>query len=130
MAVPPPIAKQIQESTFRNAFTLLLSDRDSDRTVAAVADNAVQVSDKSGNTVRLDFDPSTGLISKATYKSVAMTGEPATVTETFSDYRSVNGIMRPQKAVIEQNGQKFAEVISTDIKINTGLTVEQLAQKP
>ncbi len=130
MAIPPPIAKQVQEGIFRNHYTLLLSDKNPDRTVAAVGDNAVQISDKSNNSVRADFDPSTGLLSKFTYKSIAMSGEPTTVTETYSDYRPVNGILRPQKMTIEQNGQKFADVTFTDTKINTGLTVEQISQKP
>jgi hypothetical protein len=132
MAIPPPIAKQVQEGLFRNYYTLLLSDKNPDRTVAAVADNAVQITDKSGNSVRADFDGdgSTGLLSKLTYKSIAMTGDPATVTEIYSDYRPVDGIMRAQKMTIEQNGQKFADVTFTDTKINSGLTVEQISQKP
>jgi hypothetical protein len=115
---------------FRSPYTLLLSDRNSERTVAGVDDNAVQITDKTGNAVRVDFDPATGLPSKLTYKSIAMSGEPSTVTEMLSDYRTFNGILRPQKITIEQNGQKFADVTYTDIKINTGLTVEQISQKP
>jgi hypothetical protein len=130
MAVPPPIAKQVQESLFRNPYTLLLSDKNPERTVAAVADNAVQISDKSGNSVRIDFDPSTGLPAKSTYRSVAMAGEPATVTESYSDYTDIAGIKRPRKITIEQNGQKFADVNIIDTQINTGLTVEQISQKP
>jgi zinc protease len=130
MAVPPPVAKQVQEALFRNMYTLLLSDRNQERTVAAVADNGVQITDKAGNSVRVDFDPATGLPAKSTYKSIAMTGEPATVTETFSDYGAVNGVMRPRKMVIEQNGQKFADVTYTDTKINSGITAEQISQKP
>jgi hypothetical protein len=130
MAIPPPIAKQVQEGLFRNPYTLLLSDRNPERTVAAVSENAVQITDKSGNSVRVDFDGSTGLPSKLTYKSIAMTGEPATVTEALSDYQPVGGIIRPRKLTIEQNGQKFADVTYTDTKINTGLTVEQISQKP
>jgi hypothetical protein len=130
MAVPPPVAKQVQGGMFRETFSLLLSDRDPERTIAAVGDNAIEISDKSGNSVRLDLDSATGRALKSTYRSVAMTGEPATVTETYSDFKEVAGVMLPHKSTIEQNGQKFGEVTIVDRKINTGLKVEDLAKKP
>jgi hypothetical protein len=130
MDVPPPVAKQVQGGIFRALPTLMLSDRNPERTVAAAGDSAVEISDKSGNSAKVDFDPSTGLPSKVSYKSVAMTGEPAAVAETLSNFRPINGVMLPQKSVVEQNGQKFADVTIIDSKINSGLTVEQLAKKP
>jgi zinc protease len=128
--IPPPVVKQVQGGIFRNHFTLYLSDRMPDRTVSAIGDNTVEISDKVGNSVRVDFDASTGLPLKLHHKSVAMAGEPAAVTETLSDYRSVAGIMFPHKTLIEQNGQKFGDATTVEIKVNTGQTVEQLSKQP
>jgi zinc protease len=130
MDVPPPVAKQIQGAMFRSIFGLYLSDRNPERTVTAAGDNSVEISDKSGNSVRIDLDPASGMPVKSHYKSVAMTGEPASVTETYSDFGDVAGIKVPQKVVVEQNGQKYGDVRITETKINSGLTVEQLAKKP
>jgi hypothetical protein len=129
MDMPPPVIKQMQGGMFRNPYTLLLSDRNPDRTIAATADNTVEISDKSGNSVRLEFDASTGLPSKAHYSQVGMAG-PTAMTDTFSDFRSVSGVMVPHKITIQQNGQKFADVTMKESRINSGLTVEQLSKKP
>jgi zinc protease len=128
--LPPPVARQIQGGLFRSPYTLYRSDTNPERTVAAAGDNSVDISDKSGNAVRIDFDPATGLPAKSHYKSVAMAGAPAEVTETYSDYKPVNGVMMPHKISIDQNGQPFGAVTVLESKSNTGLTVEQLSKKP
>jgi zinc protease len=130
MDVPPPVARQLQGSLFRSIFGLYLSDRNPERTISAVNDNSVAISDKSGNSVTIDLDPASGTPAKLHYKSVAMTGEPAAVTEIYSGFQAVDGIMLPQQITIEQNGQKFGSVKIVETKINSGQTVEQLAKKP
>jgi zinc protease len=129
MDMPPPMAKQIQSGLFRNPYTLFTSDRNPERTIAATGDNTVSISDKSGNSVRVDFDAATGLPSKLHYQSTGMTG-PAPMTDTYSDFRNVSGVMIPHKIVIEQNGQKFADVTLRESRTNSGQTVEQLSKKP
>jgi zinc protease len=128
-AVPPPVAKQMEGGMFRNPYTLFFSDRNPDRTIIASGENIVEISDKSGNSVRVEFDPATGLPSKTHYRQIGMAG-PAAMTDTYSDFRSVSGVMVPHKIAIEQNGQKFADVTLKESRINSGLTVEQLSKKP
>jgi zinc protease len=128
-ALPPPVVKQIQGEAFRRLYVLLLSDRDPERTVSAVNENTVEISNKSGDSVRLEFDPATGLPSKLFYQSPGMGGAPVQSTSTLSDFREVGGLRLPHKFVQEQGGQK-SEGTVTEIKINSGLTAEQLSKKP
>jgi hypothetical protein len=51
-------------------------------------------------------------------------------TQTFSDFHMVGGIMVAKKMVMEQSGQKIANVRITETKINSGQTIQQLAMKP
>ena len=44
--LPPPLIKQVKGELFREIFGLALSDRDADRTVNAVGDNELEISDK------------------------------------------------------------------------------------
>lgn len=130
MDLPPPIAKQLQAELFRNQFSLLLSDRMPDRTVSAVGESSVQISDKSGNTVKVDMDPASGQVVRATYRGQNMQGEVTENTAHYSDFRDVNGYKLPFKILIEQDGKKFAEGGITENKVNTGLKLEDLAKKP
>jgi zinc protease len=125
MPMSPEILKQVQMEIFRQFFSLLLSDRNPDRTVNATGVNRIEISDKTGHSVTLDLDPVSGLPIKQTYQQ---SGNP--VQETFSDWKDVDGIKLPFKIVIEQAGQKFADVAVTGWKLNSGLKAEDLSRKP
>ena len=124
-----PVIHQVQGEIFRNLFVLALSDRDPSRTVSAVGDGAVEISDKAGNRVKLVIDEKTGLPAKEVYQGGSM-GSPAVVEETLSDWRDVSGVKVPYKMAIEQGGHKAADVTVTDYKLNTGLKPEDLSKKP
>ncbi len=64
------------------------------------------------------------------YQSAGMGSGPATVTNTYADWREVSGLKLPHAFMIEQGGQKFADAKVTSWKVNTGLTVEELSKKP
>ncbi len=121
--MPPPVLKQAQGEIFRQWLTLILSDRDSSRTVNAVGPNAVEIS-AGGESVRVEFDDS-GLPARQIYKEGA-----ADVKEAYSDWRDVDGIKLPFKAAIEQNGKKMADVSVSEIKLNSGLNADELSKKP
>jgi zinc protease len=74
---------------------------------------------------RLVIDEKTGMPLKVIYE---MNGQK--IEETYSDWRDVNGIKMPFKSVIEQGGKRFGEITTTDLKLNTGLTPEELSKKP
>jgi hypothetical protein len=127
--MPAPVQKQVQGELFRVTFRLVLSDRDPDRTVAAVGENAAEISSKTGNSVRMQFDPGSGLPSTMTYQSMGMSG-PAEVETTFSDWKEVDGIKLPHQLSVKQGGQPFAEGKVIAWRLNTGLSSEELSKKP
>jgi hypothetical protein len=129
MDMPPPVLQQVKGELFRNQMSLLLSDRMPDRTVNAVSDKAVEISDKSGNRVLIEFDASTGRIAKLTFQSSGPSG-PATVTSMPSDFKQVAGVWMPMRIRIEQDGKPFADGVIRDWKVNTGLRLEELSKKP
>lgn len=128
--LPGPVAKQIRDEMFRQLPTLLLSDRDQDRTVSAVGDGVLEISDNSGDSTRLAIDAATGLPVKQTYSGVAMNGPPQQMEEVYSDWRDVNGIKLPYKLQLKVGGKLASEVTITDYKFNTGLKPEDLGKKP
>ncbi len=56
MEMPPPVLRQMQGEKMRVFFELMLADRNPEWTVNAVAENAVEISSKQGDRVRVDFD--------------------------------------------------------------------------
>ena len=122
--------KQVQGDLFRLYFRLLLSDRIAGRTVNAIDDNTVEISDPDGQFARAAFDPETGLLKSVRYETVTVTGPPVPVEDNFSDFREVGGIKVPYKVTIVQGGHKFADVTVTDYQVNTGLKVEDLEKRP
>jgi zinc protease len=130
LPMPPQVVKQAQGEIFREWVTLVLSDRDTSRTVVASGPNAVEISGAEGENVRIEIDSATGLPARQVYKETNMGGPPSEVTETFSDWRDVDGVKLPFKVLIEQNGKKTGEAAVSEIKLNSGLKPEELSMKP
>ncbi len=129
MSIPPPVARQVKQELFRALHTLLLSDRDPDRTVDAVGENAVSISDKEGNQVRLEFDPQSGLPVKETYTSPTAQG-PMDVEEQFLEWNQEAGVKWPVKLTSRRGTLGTSESTVTSLKVNTGLTSGELSKKP
>jgi zinc protease len=127
--LPGPVMKQVEAEVFHNLLTLALSDADASRTVAASAPDILEIRDKGGNVTRLELN-SAGLPAKQMYESMQMTGKSQPVEEVFSDWREVNGVKTPFHVVIRQSGKDFADLTVTEMKINTGITIEELSKKP
>ncbi|HEY7337562.1 MAG TPA: pitrilysin family protein [Bryobacteraceae bacterium] len=123
--MPGEILKQAQGELFRQMDALVLSTRDGSRTVSALDDHTVQISTKDGETVKIEFDSSSGLPFKETYRE-----GPAEVVETYSDWRDAGGLKMPFKVSMQQNGKKFGDVTVSDYQFNTGLKAEDLSKKP
>jgi zinc protease len=122
--------KQLQGDLFRSYFRLLLSDRVEGRTVNAVDQDVVEITDTIGQLVRIEFDSQTGLPRRATYDVQQAGGAPLFTEETYGDYREVDGVKFPFQTVITQSGRKFADVTVTELKINSGLRQVELAMRP
>ena len=127
--LPPPVVKQVEGQLFREVPEILLIGDKPGVVVSAVGDNAVEITDANGEKTTLEFDAS-GLPVKQTYRSMGNMGGPATVVQTYSDWKEAGGYRYPAKTVMEQNGAKASEVTVTDLKVNTGLKSEDLAKKP
>ncbi len=124
MNMPGEVLKQAQGEMFRDLVGLMLSTRDASRTVNAVGENTVQISSADGISVKVDFDPATGLPARDTYQEM---GE---VVESYSDWRDTAGIKMPFKGTIQQDGKKVGDVTVSAYQFNTGLKAEDLSKKP
>lgn len=120
-----PQAQQVAGESFRAFIPLLLSDSMPDRKLNLVSPNVLEISDAHGNVVRVTADQSTGLPAKEEFQA-----GPTTISQEFKSFTPVNGIQLPSQVTIIQNGAKFAVVTVQDTKLNTGLTIDQLKQKP
>ena len=124
MNMPGEVLKQAQGEVFRDLIGLMLSSRDSARTVNAVGDNTAQISSPDGLSVKVDFDPATGLPARETYQ------EGGEVVETYADWRDAGGVKMPFKATLQQGGKQVGEAAISAYQFNTGLKAEDLSKKP
>jgi zinc protease len=128
MPLAGPQLKQIQSEIFRGYISLLMSDRDSNRTVSQTGPNSITISNQDGDSVDLTFDPETKLISTESYQQMQPSGMPSKVTIALSDYKNVEGIKLPFKLTLSQDGRKAADAVVSDYKINSGAKPEDLAK--
>lgn len=122
-AAPPPQVAQIAFETFRIWFRLMNSDGLRD-----IGEGKTEITDAAGHKVTLTFDPKTGLPATETYLSNGNPNGP--VEETYADWREVSGVKLPHSITLKQGGKHFADITVTSVKLNQGLTPEQLSQRP
>jgi zinc protease len=130
LPMPMEVLKQAQGFLFRDLPGLMLSTGDASRKVNLVAENTVEITAADGQSVRVEFDPSTGLPARETYSAPGIGGAGAAIVETLYDWRETGGLKMPFKSRLEQNGQKAAEATVVEYKFNTGLKVEELSKRP
>jgi len=135
LPMPAEALKQAQGEMFREPYALMLSDRDASRTVNAIDENAVEISAANGLSVKIEFDPATGLPAREVYIEPGQNGAPAETTDIFSDWREIAGnttagLRLPFKVIQLENGMKMLEVTVSEYKINSGLNVEELSKRP
>jgi zinc protease len=73
--------------------------------------------------VRLFIDPATGLVVKKIARGTGPSG-PTDVEETYSDYRTADGVQFPFKTVSTSDGKRVSEVTVTTVKVNGGVKDE------
>jgi zinc protease len=121
MPMSPDIVRQARGELFQRLPGAIVSDRDPNRTVNAVDDHTVEISEKEGQTLRLAFDAATGLPTMESF---------ANQTQTFSDWRDVNGMKMPFKATLTQDGKHVGDAVVSEYKFNSGITEEEISRKP
>ncbi len=134
--VPMPIEvlRQAQGFLFRDLPGLMLSTRDGSRKLNVVGENTVEITASDGpvanQSVKVEFDPATGLPAKEAYAAPGLGAGSGTIVETLSDWRETGGVKMPFKSVIDQNGKTAAEATVVDYKFNTGLKAEEMGKRP
>jgi predicted Zn-dependent peptidase len=128
--MPAPVLRQARSALLRLLPSLLASDRFPDRQVNLVGEGLLEIQDGSGESVRLKIDAATGLPAALSYAATQAGGPPATAEETLEDWREVEGLKMPFKITIRRDGAPYAEVTVREIRLNTGVTSEELSRKP
>jgi zinc protease len=125
-----PQLKQVQSDLFRLYFRLLLSDRVEGRTVNALDDNTIEIADATGQTARLEFDAGTRLPQRVLYEISRAGGPPIAAEETWSDFQEIAGVKVPHSITVMQGGRKYAEMKAIDLKVNSGIQLQELQKRP
>ncbi len=84
--------------------------------------------DADGTRVRWFIDPKTGYIVRSQSSGTDMAGSPVTETTNYSDFRKVEGLVQPHKAVVMQNGEPSATVMINAIDVNPTIGAEVFAK--
>jgi len=121
---------QVLGDLFRVYFRLLLSDRVEGRTVNAIEENTVQVTDSTGQISTVEFDPQTHLPRRVSYDTQQASGAPIYSEDVYEDFRDVSGILMPFKITINQGGRRFADTLVKEYKLNTGLNPQEISRRP
>jgi zinc protease len=129
MAMPAQLLKQAQSEMFRDLLHLVLADGDASAQVNAISADTVEISSAAGYSVKLKFDPSTGLPASELYQESGP-GGVTQMEDMYSDWRDAGGLKMPFKVATKQNGTALRESVYSDFKLNTGLKVEDLSRKP
>jgi hypothetical protein len=123
-----PGLKHTLSDLLRVPVSLLLSDRVPGRTVNALDDRTVEITEQD-RIARIVLDPETGLPATILYEAPVDQGPAYQFQEDLSNYRNVNGIQLPYAVHIIQNGLPFADGV-TEYKLNQGLKPEVLQRRP
>jgi zinc protease len=129
MPMAGPVVDQVKTQLFRFPFSLWLSDRNPERTVNYAGSGVLEITDKQGGAAKLRVDEATGMPLSVRYMQAGMAG-PQEVEEVYGDWRDVGGVKMPFLTTISHGGRKAAEIKVQEMKLNTGLVLEELAKKP
>lgn len=81
---------------------------------------SIQVKDITGDFVNLSINATSYLVERKIYQGASAAGL-ATLMESYSDYRKVDGIMIPFHTEVRANGKKFIDSVVTEAQINLSL---------
>jgi len=111
-------------------FTMWLADRNPAYTVTSPAQNVLQIG-HDGNTSDFTLDPITWLPVKTAGVSLADPNRPVPAEMHYESWTEVAGVRFPTQRANYHSGIKLAEeTTERTIRINLGLTREDLAAKP
>jgi hypothetical protein len=76
----------------------------------------IKVASKGHKDINLYFDKAAGLLVKTERRTLNNAGKEVLQEEFFSDFKEINGVKRPMKITVVQDGNKFMEGEMTEIK--------------
>lgn len=111
-------------------LTLWMADRSPRYVVTSPAPNVVRIADD-GAATDITLDPATWLPAKSASVSLADPSRPVAQEMRFEEWTEVSAVRFPAKRANYHNGAKMGEITEAQtIRINEGLTAEELATKP
>ena len=111
---------------FRALNTLVLSDNDPERGVGLLAPGIIVLTDKNLDRATLTVDPSSHLPQRLSWRNL----DGSILEETYSDWRTVGGVMWWFHMTRARDGNVFLEVLVKDYRINTGPLSRDLSSVP
>ena len=94
----------------------------------ADADVVLLTPPRGGKKFKVYVDKSTHLVVKLDYRGKSVQGNPVDQEEFLSDYRPVDKVKLPHKAVIHQDGQLFIESATSNLSISDVIPAEKFAK--
>lgn len=135
-AAPPAMRNDFAATVRRDTFPLLIAAAEGKVTVRQLAEEGsggatfrvLEVSGQGLDPVRLYVDRDYR-IARQTYMTPGPDGRPSQAEEVYSDYRKVNGIDVPFKAVVLRDGRQILERTLKAVTFNTAVD-PMLFQQP
>ena len=110
-------------------FNQWLADRTPGYTVTSPASNVLRI-EHDGNATDFTLDPSTGLPLKSAGVSLANPDRPVQFEMRYEAWTTAASVHLPTRRANYHNGLKLGEITDATIRVNLGLTIQQLAAKP
>jgi hypothetical protein len=77
---------------------------------------------------RLVFDRN-GLPAEILYETSSVSGMPVVVEEVLEDFRPVSGVKMPFRVRVLHNGRQTSLVSVQELKVNSGLKIEDMTKR-
>ncbi|UCE17973.1 MAG: insulinase family protein [Gemmatimonadota bacterium] len=118
--------KDMEKSLFRDMVLLFQRSGDTALVVQSLGETEVAgktaeeilIKDEEGNSVKMYLDKETHLVVKRDYQGTTMRGA-ASMEESLTDYREVDGIKIPFRSDIKADGEPYISVEVQEMLINT-----------
>ncbi len=112
-----------------------LADRDAAFTVSSPAANVLRIADRLHPDdpvyqVDLTLHPQSALPLVERTLSLAIPDRPSWFDTRVSDWMSVDGLWFPRRSEVFFNGARIAAITLTSVRLNSGLSIADLAAKP
>ncbi len=92
-----------------------------EETLSGQTNHVVEIKNLTGDFFAIYVDAQTHLVNRKTYLGAPEVGL-ATMAETYSDYRKIEGVMVPHKIVVTVNEKKFTESSVLETELNSDLS--------